>query len=161
MFFIQKRIGKDGIPFKMYKFRTMIINADSVLEELLENPIYKEEWDINQKIEDDPRITKAGILLRKNSFDEIPQLINVLKGDMSLIGPRPLVSGELEGHDGLDIYRIIKPGLTGWWGSNGRSNVEYEKRLELEYFYIFNYSFKLDIVCIIGTIVSVLRKEGI
>ena len=134
IFFSQDRIGKNGKTFKFYKFRSMVVDADEVLKEILKDPKYKKEWDENQKFENDPRITKMGKILRKTSLDEVPQFINVLKGDLSLIGPRPLVVGELDAHKGNhEIYEAIKPGITGWWAANGRYATTYEKRLELEY----------------------------
>ena len=157
----QKRIGKNGKPIYIYKFRSMVSNADKVLEELLEKEEYKEEWEQNQKFENDPRITGIGNVLRKTSLDEIPQFINVLKGDMSIIGPRPLVEGELDAHNGNhSIYESVRPGISGWWGANGRSATTYERRLELEYFYCKNCSIILDIKCILLTIVAVFFKKG-
>lgn len=160
IFFKHTRIGKDGKPFMMYKFRSMVHNAEELLEELLKDERYRKEWAENQKIEKDPRITTIGAFLRKSSLDELPQLLNVLKGDMSIVGPRPLVEGELEEHGGSKLYWKEKPGITGWWGSHGRSDVDYEQRLELEYYYIRNMSFKLDVICIFKTITAVLNHEG-
>ena len=130
IFFKHTRIGKEGKPFMMYKFRSMAHNAEELLEELLKDELYRKEWAENQKIEKDPRITTIGAFLRKSSLDELPQLLNVLKGDMSIVGPRPLVEGELEEHGGSKLYWKEKPGITGWWGSHGRSDVDYEQRLE-------------------------------
>jgi len=160
IFFKHTRIGKEGKPFMMYKFRSMVHNAEELLEELLKDERYRKEWAENQKIEKDPRITTIGAFLRKSSLDELPQLLNVLKGDMSIVGPRPLVEGELEEHGGSKLYWKEKPGITGWWGSHGRSDVDYEQRLELEYYYIRNISFKLDVICIFKTITAVLNHEG-
>lgn len=160
IFFKHMRIGKDGKPFMMYKFRSMVHNAEELLEELLKEERYRKQWADNQKIDNDPRITTIGAFLRKSSLDELPQLLNVLKGDMSIVGPRPLVEGELEEHGGSKLYWQEKPGLTGWWGSHGRSDVDYEQRLELEYYYIRNMSFKLDVICIFKTITAVLNHEG-
>ena len=161
VFYTHTRIGKDGKEFKLYKFRSMVPNADEVLKELLKQKKYKKEWDKNQKLENDPRITKIGKILRKTSLDELPQFINVLKGDMSLIGPRPLVKGELDKHNGNhDLYESVKPGITGWWACNGRSATTYEKRLELEYYYVKNISLLLDIKCIFLTIKAVISKSG-
>lgn len=161
IFYTQTRIGKNGKEFKLYKFRSMIPNADKVLKKLLKNPIYKDEWERNQKLENDPRITKMGKILRKTSLDELPQLINVLKGDMSMIGPRPLVKGELDAHHGNHaIYESVRPGISGWWAVNGRSATTYEKRLELEYYYCENCSLILDIKCFFMTITTVLHKKG-
>lgn len=139
----------------------MVWNADEVLKELLKQPKYKKEWKENQKFENDPRITKIGNFLRKTSLDELPQFINVLKNDMSMIGPRPLVEGELDDHNGNhEIYERVKPGITGWWAANGRSATTYKKRLELEYYYVENCSLLLDIKCIFKTIKAVLFKTG-
>ena len=161
IFYTQTRIGKNGKEFKLYKFRSMIPNADEVLKKLLKNPIYKAEWERNQKLENDPRITKMGKILRKTSLDELPQMINVLKGDMSMIGPRPLVKGELDAHHGNHaIYESVRPGISGWWAVNGRSATTYEKRLELEYYYCENCSLILDIKCFFMTITTVLHKRG-
>ena len=160
IFYTQTRVGLNGQTFKMYKFRSMVWNAGEVLQELLKDPKYAKEWAENQKFEDDPRITKVGKLLRKTSLDEVPQFLNVLKGDMSVIGPRPLVVGELEEHGGLQLYNHVKPGITGWWGCNGRSNTTYEERLELEYYYVKNCSPYLDALCVIKTIVVILKRDG-
>jgi len=114
IFYSHVRIGKNGKEFKLYKFRSMVPNADEVLKKLLKQKKYASEWKKNQKLENDPRITKVGKILRKTSLDELPQFINVLKGDMSLIGPRPLLKGELDEHNGNhEIYESIKPGITG------------------------------------------------
>jgi undecaprenyl-phosphate galactose phosphotransferase len=161
IFYTHVRVGKDGKQFYMYKFRTMVPNAKEMLEEMLKDPKYKKEWDENQKIENDPRITKAGKILRKTSLDEIPQMLNIFLNDMSLIGPRPLVPGELDKHNGNhDIYEKMKPGVTSWWASHGRSATTYEKRLELEYYYVQNCSLLLDIKCIFATIGAVISKTG-
>lgn len=159
--YTQKRIGKNGKIIHIYKFRSMVYNADEVLKELLKQPEYKKEWDLNQKFENDPRITKIGNILRKTSLDELPQFINVFKGDMALIGPRPLVEGELDAHNGNHkIYESVRPGISGWWACNGRSATTYEKRLELEYYYCQNCSLLLDIKCIFKTIGAVIFKKG-
>lgn len=161
IFYTQKRIGKNGEFIYIYKFRSMVWNADEVLKELLKQPKYKKEWKENQKFENDPRITKIGNFLRKTSLDELPQFINVLKNDMSMIGPRPLVEGELDDHNGNhDLYERVKPGITGWWAANGRSATTYKKRLELEYYYVENCSLLLDIKCIFKTGKAVLFKTG-
>lgn len=161
IFYFQERIGKNGKIIHIYKFRTMVYNADEVLKELLKNPKYKKEWDANQKLNNDPRITKIGNILRKTSLDEIPQFINIFLGDMSMIGPRPLIKGELDKHKGNhEIYESVRPGITGWWACNGRSATTYKKRLELEYFYVNNCCLKLDIQCIFKTIKAVLFKTG-
>lgn len=160
IFYTQKRIGLNGKIIRIFKFRSMVPNADEVLEEMLKDEKYRKEWEENQKFENDPRITKIGNFLRKTSLDEVPQLLNVLKGEMSLVGPRPLVEGELEAHDGLKLYNSVKPGITGWWGCNGRSNIDYRERLELEYHYVKHCSLYLDILCIFKTVFAVLKREG-
>ena len=161
IFYTHTRIGKNGKKFKLYKFRSMVPNSKEMLEEMLKDPKYKKEWDENQKFENDPRVTKAGNFLRKTSLDEMPQFLNVLKNDMSLIGPRPLVPGELDSHKGNHaIYEAVKPGITSWWASHGRSAITYEERLNLEYYYVKNMSLVLDIKCIFATIKAVLMKTG-
>ena len=160
IFYRQNRVGMNGKSIRIWKFRSMVPNAEEVLIELLKDEKYRKEWEENQKFEKDPRITKIGNILRKTSIDELPQLLNVLIGDMSFVGPRPLVEGELEFHDGLKLYQKVKPGITGWWGCNGRSNIDYRERLELEYYYVKNCSFYLDILCILRTVFAVLKKEG-
>ena len=161
IFFKQKRVGKEGRFFIIYKYRSMVHNADELLEELLKDEKYKNAWTENQKIENDPRITPIGRFLRKSSLDELPQILNVLKGEMSIVGPRPLVEGELEAHGGSKLYLRAKPGITGWWASHGRSDVDYEERLKMEYFYVRNMSFKLDIICIYKTIIAVIKHQGV
>ena len=156
----QDRVGKDGKIFQIYKFRTMVRDAEDKLDELLKEDRYKQEWEANQKIEDDPRITKFGKFLRESSLDELPQAINVLIGDMSLVGPRPLVEGELEAHDGKKKYWKVKPGITGWWACHGRSNLDYTERLELEYYYVDHCSFSLDMLCLFKTFIEVFKHSG-
>jgi len=160
IFFTQERIGLDGKKFQLYKFRSMVSDADVVLKELLKDKKNKEEWDEYHKFVRDPRVTKVGTILRKTSLDEFPQFINVLKGEMSIVGPRPLVEGELEMHNGLKLYERVKPGITGWWACNGRSNISYRERLELEYYYVKNCSFFLDVLTILRTAICVLKKTG-
>ena len=154
------RVGKDGKEFKLYKFRSMVPNADELLKEILKDKDIKAEWQKNRKIENDPRITKIGNFLRKTSLDEFPQFINVFKGDMSIIGPRPLIPGELKEKNGFSLYEKVKPGITGWWACNGRSSISYEDRLDLEYYYIKNCSLYLDMLCIIKTIIIVFTRKG-
>ena len=161
IFFTQKRIGLHGKIIYIYKFRSMVYNADDVLQELLKNPKYKKEWYENQKFHNDPRITKVGKVLRKTSLDELPQFINVIRGDMSMIGPRPLVFGELDSHNGNhELYESVRPGISGWWAANGRSATTYQKRLELEYYYCNNCNLILDIKCIFLTIKAVFFRNG-
>lgn len=156
----QKRVGKNGKEFDIYKFRTMTPDAEEELKELLKNSDIYNEWKEYHKLRNDPRITPLGLFLRRSSIDELPQFINVLKNDMSIIGPRPLVPGELKMHDGNLIYETVKPGLTGWWACNGRSNMNYSERLEYEYYYINNMSLLLDLEILFKTIACILLKVG-
>ena len=138
------------------------MNADKKLKEyLIQNDDARREFEENQKLKNDPRITKIGKVLRKTSIDELPQLINVLKGDMSLIGPRPVVDGEIEKYGkNKDKFLSVKPGITGYWAANGRSDTSYDERIEMELYYVDNMSFKLDIKIFFKTILSVIKKEG-
>ena len=155
------RIGLNGKPFKLYKFRSMVYNADEVLKKLLKQPKYKKEWNEFHKLSFDPRITKVGKFIRVASIDETPQFINILLGDLSLIGPRPLVPGELDiNHGNHALYESVRPGITGWWAVNGRSATTFKKRLELEYYYIKNIGFKIDMKIIFKTIKIVLNGDG-
>ena len=161
IFYIQKRVGKNGKIIEMYKFRSMVYNADEILKEVLKDEKKLEEWKNYQKLENDPRITKIGKFLRKTSLDEFPQFLNVFKGDMTLIGPRPLVPGELEEHHGIEaIYQSVTPGIASYWSIHGRSNCKYEERLELEYYYIENMNLIFDIKCVIRVFFVVLGKKG-
>lgn len=166
IFYAQKRVGKNGREFSMFKYRSMVPNADKVLAELLKQEKCHKQWEEFQKLEDDPRITKIGKFIRKSSLDEFPQFINVLLGQMSMVGPRPLIPGELKSHGGKakDVakYQSIKPGVTGYWAMRIRSdkNSDYEERLKLEYFYIENQGIVLDSKIIFQTIGTVLKQEG-
>jgi len=160
LFYKQLRIGMGGKEFKIIKFRTMSHDAEAELIRLLENEDNKDEWEKYHKLKDDPRVTPFGLFLRKSSLDEFPQFINVLKGDMSIIGPRPLVPGELEQHHGLPVYNSVRPGITGWWACNGRSSMKYEERLKYEYYYIENMSLLLDLKIFFKTIACVFDKTG-
>ncbi len=162
IFYAQKRVGKDGKMFKMYKFRTMIVDADKKLNEILEkDEALRKEWEENRKLKNDPRITKIGNFLRKTSIDEIPQFINVLIGNLSLVGPRAVVADEIEK---FGIYQkdvlSVKPGITGYWAANGRSETSYEERVFMETKYAMNCSVWMDIKILFKTVVSVLKKEG-
>lgn len=161
IFFTHKRIGKNGKEFKMYKFRTMVPNAEELLKEMLKNKKYLNEWKEYHKFENDPRITKVGKVFRKLSLDELPQFINILIGDMSLIGPRPLIQEEVDDYKKKKkILLSIKPGLTGWWACHGRSCTTNKQRQDLELYYVKNCSFILDIKTFFLTIVKVLKREG-
>ena len=153
------RLGKNGKKIGIYKFRTMVINADEIFRNFTREQ--KEEYEKNFKLENDPRITRIGNFLRKTSLDELPQLLNILIGDMSLIGPRPVVEREIEKFGNRkNEYLSVLPGLTGWWACNGRSDTSYDERIELELYYIRNISFKLDMKVFFKTIYSVLKKDG-
>lgn len=159
VFFGHKRIGKNGKEFKLWKFRSMVTNA----EELIKNftPEQMKEFKENFKLKNDPRITKAGKFLRKTSLDELPQLINIIKGELSIIGPRPVIGEELEKYkNNTEKFLSVTPGLTGYWAANGRSNTSYEQRMQMELFYIDNISLKMDIKVFLTTILAVVRKEG-
>ncbi|WP_241723209.1 undecaprenyl-phosphate galactose phosphotransferase WbaP [Raoultella sp. HC6] len=157
-----ERIGKDGRSFKCLKFRSMVINSKEVLAELLEkDPAAKDEWDATFKLKNDPRITKIGKFLRRTSLDELPQLFNVLKGEMSLVGPRPIITAELERYnEEVDYYLLSKPGMTGLWQVSGRSDVDYETRVYLDAWYVKNWSMWNDIAILFKTIGVVLKKDG-
>lgn len=160
-FLIQERIGKNGELFKFYKFRSMVSNADEILEEMLKDPNIKKEYKKNMKFINDPRITKIGAFIRKTSIDELPQLINVLKGDMSLIGNRPYLPRERK--DMGDYYDEIvksKPGITGYWQTKGRSELTFTDRLKLESFYSKNMNLLLDIKIFFLTFYVVLKRRG-
>ena len=162
IFYTQSRIGKNGKEFVFYKFRSMVVNADDVLDKLLkENKALAREYKINKKLKDDPRITKMGKLLRKSSLDELPQVINIFLGNMSIIGNRPYLPREKA--DMGEYYETIvstKPGLTGYWQVSGRSDTTFAKRLELESFYSKHYGIKLDIKIFVKTFGVVLGKKG-
>ena len=160
--FTQMRIGKDGKEFKFYKFRSMVPNADEVLFKLLEeNEELAKEYKKNKKLKDDPRITKVGKFIRKYSIDELPQLLNVLKGDMSLIGNRPYLPREKDdmGNYFNDIVKT-KPGITGYWQVSGRSDVSFETRLKLEQYYSNHCGLKMDIKIFFKTFSAVFGGKG-
>lgn len=161
IFYSHERIGKNGKPFKLYKFRTMVTNSQEILEEMLKDEKYKKEWQENHKFENDPRITKTGNILRKTSLDELPQLINIIKGEMSIIGPRPMLQEEVDEY-GKNKAKLLsmRPGLTGWWACNGRSCTSAKKRKELELYYVDNCSILLDIKIIFKTVLAVIKRDG-
>ena len=162
IFFTQERIGKDGKPFKIYKFRTMVPHAEEVLEQLMEeNLAIREEYETNKKLRDDPRITVAGKVLREKSLDEFPQFINVIKGQMSLVGPRPYLPREIKDM-GMYYNSVIgcTPGVTGMWQSHGRSDVSFEDRLQMDDYYYRNWSIWLDMTILIKTVKMVFKGEG-
>lgn len=162
LFFEQIRIGKNGKQFRMYKFRTMVMEADEKLYRYLEeNPEAKKEYKKYKKLKHDPRITKLGNILRKTSLDEFPQFINVLKGEMSIVGPRPYLFKEKK--DMGEYYKKIikcKPGLTGIWQVSGRSDVTFQERLNMDIEYLNTRCTKLDIKLILKTFTKIFKKEG-
>jgi undecaprenyl-phosphate galactose phosphotransferase len=163
VFFVQERLGKNGKIFKCIKFRTMYINNQEILENFLkENQDAQLEWQTFKKLKKhDPRITRVGRFLRKTSLDELPQIFNVLKGDMSLVGPRPyLPSEEKDMGDYKDYILLTKPGITGLWQVSGRNELSFEERLKLDTWYVLNWSLWFDIVIILKTIRVVFKKEG-
>lgn len=158
IFFSQDRVGKNGEVFKMYKFRSMCIDAEERLSVLLE---HNEIGGAMFKMKDDPRVTKIGKFIRKTSIDELPQLFNVLKGNMSLVGPRPPLPREVEQYTNYDIQRlIVKPGCTGVWQISGRNNVDFDKMVEMDIQYIENMSIVKDIMIILKTAIIMIRPNG-
>ena len=153
IFYTQTRIGKNGKEFKLYKFRSMIPNADEVLKELMDtNTDIFNEYSKNKKLKDDPRVTKVGKFIRKTSIDELPQLFNILKGDMSLVGPRPPIPREVEKYNEYQLQRLsVKPGLTCIWQVSGRNSIDFEQWIELDLQYIRERSILLDIKLIFKT----------
>ena len=162
VFFRQTRIGRFGRKFTIYKFRTMVQNADQELQNYLKKfPELKAEWLATQKLKQDPRLTGLGALLRKTSLDELPQLWNIFIGDMSLVGPRPIVDSEVKKYGKcFDYYIQVRPGLTGLWQVSGRNNTTYERRVELDEYYVRNRSLKLDLEILLKTIKVVLKQDG-
>lgn len=159
VFFVHSRIGEKGKPIGIYKFRTMVNNAEDLIKKF--TPEQKEEFERSYKLENDPRITKIGNFLRKTSLDELPQILNILKGELSIIGPRPIIQAELEKYEeNKEKFLSVKPGLTGYWAANGRSDTSYEERMQMELYYVDNMSFKLDVKIFFKTIFAVIKKEG-
>lgn len=153
------RIGKNGQEIKVYKFRSMVQNAQEVFNNF--TPEQKAEFNKNFKLENDPRITRVGSFLRKTSLDELPQLWNIIKGDMSVVGPRPIVKKEIIKYgDSFGKVFSVKPGLTGYWQANGRSDTTYDERVDMDLYYVDNRSLGLDFKILIQTFVSVIKKEG-
>ena len=162
IFYVHQRVGCSGENIFIYKFRTMLMNSEEILRDYLnENPKEKITWEKNQKLYYDPRVTDFGKRLRVFSIDEFPQILNVLKGEMSLVGPRPIVNEEkIKYKDSIDLYESVKPGLTGLWQVSGRNNLSYEQRVELDVYYIKNVSFLLDLYILFKTIPAVILKKG-
>jgi len=161
VFYGHKRVGKNGKEFKCWKFRSMVVNADKMLEEILKDPVMAAEWEKDRKFTNDPRVTKIGKFLRKTSLDEFPQFFNVLTGEMSFIGPRPVTEEELEKYgEKANLILSVQPGLSGMWQISGRSDTGYEERITLDSYYIKNWSVWLDIWIIIKTVYVVLKGKG-
>ena len=157
--FKHKRIGKNGKEIYIYKFRTMVENAEEIMKTFTTEQM--KEFKENYKLANDPRITKVGDFLRKSSLDELPQLLNILKGDLSIIGPRPIVEDELEKYGkNKTAFLSVTPGLTGYWAANGRSCTSYEDRIKMELYYVENISFKLDLKVFFKTVISVIKRQG-
>ncbi|MFN0017512.1 MAG: undecaprenyl-phosphate galactose phosphotransferase WbaP [Pirellulaceae bacterium] len=162
IFYGQERIGRHGRRFKAWKFRTMVVNADEVLEAYLaSDPLLRAEWEANHKLKDDPRITWIGKFLRKTSLDELPQLGNVIRGEMSLVGPRPIVVAEIDKYaDDYEYYVDVLPGITGLWQVSGRNNTTYPERVAFDAYYVKNWSLWLDLYILVSTIRVILLREG-
>ena len=160
--FSHRRVGRDGKEFSCYKFRSMIPNAKEALEEYLStHPEAREEWERDFKLKDDPRVTRVGAFLRKTSLDELPQFINVIKGEMSLVGPRPIVKDEIKyyGHYFQD-FCMVPPGITGVWQVSGRSDTTYEERVQMDSWYVRNWSVWIDMVYLLKTVGVVVARKG-
>lgn len=158
-FFAHKRVGKGGKTIKIYKFRSMVTNAEELIKQF--TPEQKAEYEKNFKLENDPRVTKVGKFMRKTSLDELPQLINILKGDISVVGPRPVMDVETKIYGNYrDMLLSVKPGLTGFWAVNGRSATTYTRRRAMEIYYVKNRSVLLDLKIIFKTFISVFKRVG-
>lgn len=156
------RIGKNGNPFPCYKFRTMCLDAQQKLDDLLKkDPAARAEWEKDFKLKNDPRITRSGAFLRRTSLDELPQLFNVLKGEMSLVGPRPVIQDEMARYgEFVDDYLMVKPGITGMWQVNGRSDTTYDERVQMDSWYVRNWSVWLDLMLLWRTVKAVVAGKG-
>jgi lipopolysaccharide/colanic/teichoic acid biosynthesis glycosyltransferase len=160
--YAHERVGFGGRRFKCLKFRTMRRDADKVLKDLLDSdPELRDAWVTHRKLRHDPRITPVGQFLRKSSLDELPQLFNVLRGDMSCVGPRPVTTEELEYYrDHIDEYTAVRPGLTGLWQISGRSNVNMERRVRMDVSYVRSWSFANDLLILLRTPIALIRSKG-
>ena len=162
VFYGHVRVGKNGKSIKCWKFRSMCRDADKKLDEILaHNPEMQKQWERDRKLVDDPRVTAVGKFIRKTSIDELPQFLNILTGEMSFIGPRPVTQGELIKYgEQADYILSVTPGLSGMWQTSGRSDTEYEERITLDTYYIQNWSIWLDIWLIIKTVWVVFKRKG-
>jgi len=162
VFYAQSRIGRHGVLFKCLKFRSMLVDADRRLQELLaQDPVARAEWERDHKLRDDPRITALGSFLRRSSVDEIPQLFNVLRGEMSLVGPRPIVAAEVPRYRRyINHYCSVTPGITGLWQVSGRNDVSYRRRVALDVTYARSKSLLFDLKILAATVPAVLLRKG-
>jgi Undecaprenyl-phosphate galactose phosphotransferase WbaP len=162
VFYTQPRLGKNGKTIQIYKLRTMVLNADQSLEDhLKDNPAAREEWDQHQKLTHDPRITRIGYFLRKFSIDEMPQMFNIFLGEMSLVGPRPIMTNQVALYgEHLEAYQSVRPGLTGLWQVSGRSGTTFKERARFDLYYVRHWSIWLDIYIVLRTVWVVLKKDG-
>ncbi len=162
IFFAHLRVGRDRRPFRLWKFRSMVVDADATLKEYLRrNPALAEEWALTHKLRRDPRITRVGRFLRKTSLDELPQLWNVLCGDMSMIGPRPIVYDEIPKYGtAFFLYAAVPPGLTGLWQVSGRNDTHYTRRVELDCEYIRKWNLWLDLRVLLRTVRVIVKGHG-
>ncbi len=160
--FIHQRVGKNGVLFRCYKFRSMIPNAEEVLKDILVcDSQFRSDWEADQKLRNDPRITRIGVFLRHKSLDELPQLFNVLNGDMSLVGPRPITVDEISRYGpAIEYYYLTRPGLTGAWQVSGRNDVSYEERVALDVDYSRRWSFLTDLAILLKTVGVVISGRG-
>ncbi|MBR0066379.1 MAG: sugar transferase, partial [Kiritimatiellae bacterium] len=162
VFYRQERLGRGGEPFRVWKFRSMYADADERLQRLIaENPAMADEWANRFKLSDDPRVTPLGRFLRRTSLDELPQLFNVLCGEMALIGPRPIVEAEVKYYgSSYDTFASVRPGITGLWQVSGRSDTDYDRRVALDTYYVLNWSPWMDVWILIRTCFAVLLMRG-
>ena len=163
VFYRHTRIGRNGKSFGVFKFRSMYRDSKERLRKILgTDPLSKQEWETYYKLKNDPRITRMGKFLRRTSLDELPQIFNVLQGDMSLVGPRPVLKEEITKYykEFADYYHMVRPGITGLWQVSGRNDVNYYIRVRLDAWYVLNWSVWLDIVILFKTLNVVLKKEG-
>ncbi|MGI4746547.1 MAG: sugar transferase [Janthinobacterium lividum] len=160
--FAHQRVGANGQSFPCLKFRTMVIDSDRVLQDALEcDPELASMWAATRKLRNDPRVTPIGRFLRASSLDELPQLINILRGEMSLVGPRPIVESEVPFYgDKISHYYAVRPGLTGLWQVSGRSNTSYDRRVELDVSYVTNWTFRSDVAILLKTVSVVIAQQG-
>ncbi len=163
IFYEQLRIGKNGKQFRLYKYRSMVVNADKKLETYLEqNEEAKKEFQKYKKLRKDPRVTKVGNVIRRFSIDEFPQFINVLKGEMSLVGPRPYLPKEQQDmEESYETIITVKPGITGYWQVNGRNDIDFKERTQMDVEYIQNRSLWNDFKIVLKTVFKIFKKEGI